>query len=81
MPLFQVSDSRVQHAYRVRVSIFFLAVILATAALWVGYRAIYTRVLDAVEHDRDLWQQPAEIIAQLDLKKSSLVADIGSGAD
>ena len=81
MPLFQVSDSRVQHAYRVRVSIFLLAVILVTAALWVGYRGIYTiRVLDAVEHDRDLWQQPAEIIAQLDLKKGSLVADIGAGA-
>ena len=81
MSLFHVPDSRVQHAYRVRVSIFLLAVILVTGALWVGYQGIYTlRVLDTVEHDRDRWQQPAEIIAPLDLKKGSIVADIGSGA-
>ena len=81
MSLFHIPDSRIQHAYRVRVSIFLLAVILVTAALWLGYQGIYTlRVLDAVEHERDHWQQPAEIIAPLELKKGSLVADIGSGA-
>ena len=76
-----VPDSRVQHAYRVRVSLFLLAVILATTVLAVGYQGLYTlRVLDAVEHDRDHWQQPAEIIEPLKLKKGIVVADIGSGA-
>ena len=81
MPPFYVPNSRVQHAYRVRVSLFLLAVILTTTAMVVGYQGIYTlRVLDVVEHDRDHWQQPAEIIAPLELKKGSFVADIGSGA-
>jgi SAM-dependent methyltransferase len=81
MPLFHVSDSRVQHAYRVRVSLFLFAVILFTTVLTVGYQAIYTlRVLDAVEHDREHWQRPAEIIELLELKRGSVVADIGSGA-
>jgi hypothetical protein len=76
-----VPDSRVQHAYRVRVSLFLLAVVLATVALAVGYQGIYTlSVLDAVEHDRDHWQQAGEIIEPLKLKSGSVVADIGSGA-
>lgn len=63
------------------MSLFLVAVILTTAALVVGYQGIYTlRVLDAVEHDRDHWQQPAEIIEPLRLKNGSVVADIGSGA-
>ena len=76
-----VPDSKVQHAYRVRVSLFLLAVILVTAVLAIGYQGSYTlRVLDVVEHDRDHWQRPAEIIELLELKKGSAVADIGSGA-
>ena len=76
-----VPDSRIQHAYRVRVSLFLLAVILVTTVLAVGYQGIYTlRVLNAVERDRDRWQQPAEIIDSLGLKEGSVVADIGSGS-
>jgi ubiquinone/menaquinone biosynthesis C-methylase UbiE len=76
-----VPDSRVQHAYRIRVSLFLLAVIVTIVVLAVGYQAIYTlKVLDVVEHDRDRWQQPAEVIEPLNLKSGSFVADIGSGA-
>ena len=75
-----VPDDRVQHAYRVRVSLFLLAVILTTVGLAVGYQAIYTlRVLDAVEQDRDHWQKPGEIIEPLMLKNgaSSPTSDRG----
>jgi predicted methyltransferase len=76
-----IPDSRVQHAYRVRVSLLLLAVIVATVVLAVGYQGIYTlSVLDAVEHARDHWQQPVAVIEPLKLKNGSVVADIGSGA-
>ena len=77
---FQVPDSRIQRAYRVRVSLFLLGVILVTTAMAIGYQGIYTlRVLDSVERSRNHWQQPAEIIDQLKVKDGSIVADIGSG--
>jgi len=76
-----VPDSRVQHAYRVRVSPFLLAVIIAIVALGVAYQGINTlSVLDAVEHARDRWQKPAAVMEPLKLKNGSIVADIGSGA-
>ena len=63
------------------MSLFLLGVILVTTVLAVGYQGTYTlRVLDAVERDRDRWQQPAEVIESLELKEGSIVADIGSGA-
>lgn len=63
------------------MSLFLLAVIIATVVLAVGYQGIYTsRVLDAVERARDRWQQPAAVIEPLKLKNGSIVADIGSGA-
>jgi len=74
---FQVPDSRIQRAYRVRVSLFLLGVILVTTAMAIGYQGIYTlRVLDSVERSRNHWQQPAEIIDQLKVKDGSIVADI-----
>jgi len=76
-----VPDSRVQRAYRVRMSFFLLAVIIATVALAVAYQGIYTlRVLNAVKYARDRWQKPAAVMEALKLKNGSIVADIGSGA-
>jgi SAM-dependent methyltransferase len=76
-----VSDCRVQHAYRMRLSFFLLAVILAVVVFTLGYQGIQTlRVLDVVEHDRDRWQQAGEVLEPLNLKDGSVVADVGSGA-
>jgi len=76
-----VPDSKVQSAYRVRVPLFLLAVILALAVWVVGSQAYQTLLLlDRVERDRDRWQRPADILRSLDLKATSVVADIGSGA-
>ena len=76
-----VPDSRVQRAYRVRISLFLLAVILVIAVLVVGYQGIQTLiVLDVSERDRDRWQRPGEIIEWLNLKDGNVVADVGSGA-
>jgi len=76
-----VPDNRVQRAYRTRVSLSLLAVILTLIVFVVGYQGIQTlRVLDVVEHDRDGWQQAGEIVEQLNLKSGSVVADVGSGA-
>ena len=76
-----VSDDKIQRAYRVRIIIFLLCVILTTTLLGTAYQAIETLArLDAVEHDRDRWQRPSEILQALDLREGSVVADIGSGA-
>lgn len=76
-----VPDSRVQRAYRVRISLFLLAVSLFLVVLVVGSQAIQTlKVLDVVERERDRWQQPGPVVQALNLKDGSIVADIGSGA-
>ena len=76
-----VPDSRVQRAYRVRISLFLLAVSLVLVVWVVGYQAIQTlKVLDVVERERDRWQQAGPVIEALNLKDGSIVADIGSGA-
>ena len=76
-----VSDDKIQRAYRVRIIIFLLCVILITALLGTAYRAIETIArLDVVEHERDQWQRPSEILQALNLRDGSVVADIGAGA-
>jgi hypothetical protein len=68
-----VPDSRVQHAYRVRVSLFLLAVMISIMGLAVAYRDIHTpRVLDAVEHARARWQKPAAVMEPATLPGESL---------
>ena len=76
-----VPDSRVQRAYRVRISLFLLAVSLALVVWVLGYQVVQTlKVLDVVERERDRWQQAGPVIETLNLKDGSVVADIGSGA-
>jgi predicted methyltransferase len=76
-----VPDSRVQRAYRVRISLFLLAASLALLVWVVGYQAIQTlNSLDVVERERDRWQQAGLVVEALNLKDGSIVADIGSGA-
>ena len=76
-----VPDSRIQRAYRVRISLLLLAVGLALVVWVAGYQAVQTlKVLDVVERERDRWQQGGLVIEALDLRDGSIVADIGSGA-
>lgn len=76
-----IPDSRVQRAYRVRISLFLLTISLAVAVWVVGYQAIQTlKVLDLVERDRDRWQHAGPVVEALNLKDGSIVADVGSGA-
>jgi ubiquinone/menaquinone biosynthesis C-methylase UbiE len=76
-----VPDNKVQRAYRVRISLFLLAVGLALVVWVVAYQAVQTlKVLDEVERERDRWQQAGPAIEALKLKDGSIVADIGSGA-
>jgi ubiquinone/menaquinone biosynthesis C-methylase UbiE len=76
-----VSDDKIQRAYRVRIVIFLICVLLVTAVLGTAYEAMQTLArLDVVEHDRDQWQRPSEVLQELDLREGSVVADIGCGA-
>ena len=76
-----VPDSRVQRAYRVRISFFLLAAVLALVVWVVASQAVQTlKVLDVVEQERDRWQRAGPVIEALKLKDGSVVADIGSGA-
>ena len=76
-----VSDDKIQRAYRVRI-IILLCVILITALLGTAYRAIETIArLDVVEHERDQWQRPSEILQALNLREGSVVAALGPARD
>jgi SAM-dependent methyltransferase len=77
-----VPDEKVQRAYRVRISLFLLAVCLAAVVSVLGYQATRTlRVLEVVERGRDRWQQAERVVDMLDLKTGNVVADVGSGAE
>jgi SAM-dependent methyltransferase len=76
-----VSDDKIQRAYRIRITIFLLCAALIVVGLSTVYQAIQTlNCLGVVEHDRDRWQRPADIMQALDLREGSVVADIGTGA-
>jgi SAM-dependent methyltransferase len=76
-----ISDDKIQRAYRVRITIFLICAVLTVAMLSTVSQAILTlNRLEVVEHDRDQWQRPADVIQALDLREGSVVADIGSGA-
>jgi predicted methyltransferase len=80
MPV-EVPDDKLQRAYRVRISLFLIAVCLAFAALVTGYEGIQTlSVLEVVERERDRWQRADRVLAMLNVKAGCVVADIGSGA-
>ena len=77
-----VSDDKIQRAYRIRISIFLLCAALIVVGLSTVYQAIQTlNRLEVVEHDRDQWQRPADIMQALDLREGSVVADIGPERD
>jgi len=66
---------------RVRVAIFLCAVLTGLIVVYTLYKGVNTlNRLSVVEADRDQWQKPETIIAALQLRDDSVVADIGSGA-
>jgi ubiquinone/menaquinone biosynthesis C-methylase UbiE len=76
-----VPEDKIQRAYRVRIIIFLVCVVLAVAALSTMYQAIQTLTrLEVVESERDQWQRPSDIVRALNIREGNVVADIGSGA-
>ena len=76
-----VSDNQVKNAYRMRVWLFFVSVVLTVAVLVLISQGTQTlRRLDVVEHERDSWQRPEDVIEPLKLKDGNTVAEVGCGA-
>jgi ubiquinone/menaquinone biosynthesis C-methylase UbiE len=77
----RVPDDRIQRAYRVRVSLFIVLVLLLVGALFLTYQLVQTlHQLSLAEVERDRWQRPNAVIESLDLKQGNVVADLGCGA-
>ena len=56
-------------------------VVLLVAGLYVADQAVRTlRALDDVEHQRDTWQRPDDVIQHLAVRSGHSVVDLGSGA-
>jgi len=76
-----LSDSEIQRAYRLRIAVFMVCAVLLVIVLDLGDQTVQAlRIVSANEYERDSWQQPAMVIAMLNLKVGSKVADIGCGA-
>ena len=57
------------------------ALLLAACAGWVIREGIQTtRQLAIVEHERDVWQRPADVVRELNLRPGDAAEDVGSGA-
>jgi len=75
-----VPDDQIQRAYRVRVGLFFLLVVIIVAALFLVYQLTQTLdQLHVAEAKRDDWQRPDDVIKSLKLKDGNVVADVGCG--
>ena len=73
-----VSDSQLNPAYRVRVWLFFVSVVLTVAVLVLITQGTQTlHRLDVVERKRDSWQRPDDVIEPLRLKDGKVVAEVG----
>lgn len=67
--------------YRLRIFLFLACALIGLFVMDVVSQAIRTfERLNIVERSRDRWQRPADILAPLNLKEGSKVAEIGSGA-
>lgn len=73
-------DDHIHQAYRVRVALFFVLVVIVTAAFWLFYQFTQTLYqLHLAEGERDRWQRPGDVIAALNLKEGGIVGDVGCG--
>lgn len=74
-------DDHIQRAYRVRVGLFFLFVVIIVAALFLIYQLTQTlHQLNLVESEQDRWRRPDDVIVSLKLKDGDVVAAVGCGA-
>jgi SAM-dependent methyltransferase len=75
-----VPDDQIHRAYRVRVALFFVLVVLIVGALFLIYELTQTlSQLYLAEVERDRWQRPDGVIESLKLKDGNVVADVGCG--
>ena len=75
-----VPDDQIQLAYRIRVTLFFVLVVILIAVLFLIYQLSHTFYqLNRAESERDRWQRPDDVIESLNLKDGNVVADVGSG--
>jgi ubiquinone/menaquinone biosynthesis C-methylase UbiE len=75
-----VPDDQIHRAYRVRVALFFVLVVLMVGALFLIYQLTQTlSQLYMAEVERDHWQRPDDVIESLKLKDGNTVADVGCG--
>jgi SAM-dependent methyltransferase len=73
--------SQTQRAYRVKIALYLLCVVLVVIGLSVLYQGIAALArLEVVESERDRWQRPSEVIQALGLREGAVVADLGCGA-
>ena len=75
-----VPADQIQRAYRLRVALFSVLVVIMVAALLQFYQLSQTLYqLNLAEQERDHWQRPDDVIESLNLKDGNVVADVGSG--
>ncbi len=73
-------DDQIHRAYRVRVTLFFVLVVIMVVALFLIYQLTQTlHQLNLAEGERDQWQRPDDVIESLKLKDGYVVADVGCG--
>ena len=76
----KVPNDQIQQAYRVRIALFFVLVVIFVIALFLTYQLTQTfDQLSLVESQRDSWQRPDDVIESLKMKDGSVVADVGCG--
>jgi ubiquinone/menaquinone biosynthesis C-methylase UbiE len=73
-------DDQIHRAYGVRVTLFFVLVVIMVASLFLIYQLTQTLYqLNLAEGERDRWQRPDDVIESLKLKDGNVVADVGCG--
>src|SRR5271166_1366232 len=75
-----VPDDRIHRAYRVRVALFFVLVVVMVGVRFLIYQLAQTLYqLNLAEGERDRWQRSDDVIESLKLKDGNVVADVGCG--
>jgi ubiquinone/menaquinone biosynthesis C-methylase UbiE len=66
---------------RLKLPLLAIGLLVTLTVFYVAYSAVNTLgQLDAIERERDRWQNPQQILAALDLRDGETVVDFGSGA-
>lgn len=77
---FQEDQQKIRKRYRFRVALFAVSSIIICFLLAALYEGIQTIArLDRVERERDTWQRPDAVLAELNIERGGIVVDLGSG--